>query len=70
MGNTQHDEAADWQTDQESTAVHPAGEMALTRKTTAGARARALAGMALAVGSLTVVTITTGITTISHDAQL
>ncbi|GAA1350091.1 hypothetical protein [Saccharothrix algeriensis] len=53
MSNANRDEVATWDDDQDGD--HPAGEMALTRKTRTGARARALAGLTLAVGAYAVV---------------
>jgi hypothetical protein len=46
-----HDEAANWTSDQTAT-DHPAGDMALVGKVKAGARARALAGLALTTAAI------------------
>ncbi|RKT56486.1 hypothetical protein [Saccharothrix australiensis] len=54
MIDADRDEVATWHDDQDGD--HPAGEMALHRKSRAGARARALAGLTLAVGAYAVVT--------------
>jgi hypothetical protein len=51
--NANHDEVTTWRDAQDGD--HPAGEMALTRKSKTGARARALAGLTLAVGAYAVV---------------
>lgn len=53
MNDADHDEVTTWSEDQDGD--HPAGEMALSRKTKTGARARALAGLTLAVGAYAVV---------------
>jgi hypothetical protein len=53
MSDANHDEVTTWSQDQDGD--HPAGEMALSRKTKTGARARALAGLTLAVGAYAVV---------------
>jgi hypothetical protein len=53
MNDASHDEVTTWSEDQDGD--HPAGEMALSRKTKTGARARALAGLTLAVGAYAVV---------------
>lgn len=53
MSNANHDEVVTW--DETRDGDHPAGEMALSRKTRTGARARALAGLTLAVGAYVVV---------------
>lgn len=53
MSNADHDAVTTWHEDQDGD--HPAGEMALNRKTKTGARARALAGLTLAVGAYVVV---------------
>jgi hypothetical protein len=53
MSDADHDEVTTWSEDQDGD--HPAGEMALSRKTRTGARARALAGLTLAVGAYAVV---------------
>ncbi|NUT94320.1 MAG: hypothetical protein HOY78_20090 [Saccharothrix sp.] len=53
MSDANHDEVPTWRDDQDGD--HPAGEMALTRKNKTGARARALAGLTLAVGAYAVV---------------
>ncbi|MEU4806021.1 hypothetical protein [Actinosynnema sp. NPDC023587] len=53
MSNANHDEVTTWHDDQDGD--HPAGEMALSRKSKTGARARALAGLTLAVGAYVVV---------------
>lgn len=50
--------------------AHPAGEMALVRKSAAGARARALAGMTLAVGACAVVAAGLQDTTVSAPGTL
>ncbi|GGU30924.1 hypothetical protein [Lentzea flava] len=44
---------------------HVIGEMQLTGRSTAGARARALAGLTLAVGAFTAITPTLAETTVS-----
>ncbi|MFD1152615.1 hypothetical protein [Saccharothrix hoggarensis] len=49
MNDANHDAVTTWHEDQDGD--HPAGEMALSRKTKTGARARALAGLTLAVGA-------------------
>ncbi|CCH33660.1 hypothetical protein ABZ816_22335 [Actinosynnema sp. NPDC047251] len=53
MSNANHDEVTTWDDGQDGD--HPAGEMALSRKSKTGARARALAGLTLAVGAYVVV---------------
>ncbi|MBB5959203.1 hypothetical protein FHS29_005823 [Saccharothrix tamanrassetensis] len=53
MSNANRDEVGTWPDDQDGD--HPAGEMALSRKSRTGARARALAGLTLAVGAYAVV---------------
>lgn len=53
MSNADRDEVTTWDDDQDG--AHPAGEMALSRKSRTGARARALAGLTLAVGAYVVV---------------
>ncbi|GGP63090.1 hypothetical protein [Saccharothrix coeruleofusca] len=52
-----------WQEEQDGD--HPAGEMVLRRKSKAGARARALAGMTLAMGACAVVAAGLQDTTVS-----
>lgn len=54
MTNSTHDEAATWMDGHPDT-DHPSGEMALSGKSKIAARARALAGLALASGTLAVV---------------
>ncbi|QFZ22187.1 hypothetical protein [Saccharothrix syringae] len=63
MSNADHAEVTTW--DEARDGDHPAGEMALSRRTRAGARARALAGMTMAVGAYAVVTASTGSWTVS-----
>ncbi|WP_433262811.1 hypothetical protein ACQPZF_30510 [Actinosynnema sp. CS-041913] len=53
MSDANRDEVTTWRDDQDGD--HPAGEMALSRKSKTGARARALAGLTLAVGAYAVV---------------
>lgn len=63
MSNANHDEAPTW--DEAQDGEHPAGEMALSRKTRVGARARALAGLTLAVGAYAAVGAATCTVTVS-----
>ena len=63
MSNATPAEVTTWSEDQDGD--HPAGEMALTRKTKSGARARALAGLTLAVGAYAVVAAAAGSQTVS-----
>ena len=55
MKDANHADATTWSEDQDG--EHPAGEMALSRKAKAGARARALAGLTLAVGAYAAVAV-------------
>ncbi|NUT49577.1 MAG: hypothetical protein HOV94_20055 [Saccharothrix sp.] len=55
MNDANRDEVTTWSEHQDGD--HPAGEMALSRKTKAGARARALAGLTMAVGAYAVVAV-------------
>jgi hypothetical protein len=66
MSNANHDEVTTWDEDQDGD--HPAGEMALSRKTRTGARARALAGLTLAVGAYAVVAANATSITVSAPA--
>ncbi|MFE9749620.1 hypothetical protein ACFYOT_32315 [Saccharothrix saharensis] len=64
MNDANRDEVTTWSADQDGD--HPAGEMALSRRAKAGARARALAGLTLAVGAYAAVTVSEGtMTTVS-----
>ncbi|WP_367137525.1 hypothetical protein [Saccharothrix sp. HUAS TT1] len=62
MSNADH-EVTTWDEDQDGD--HPAGEMALSRTTRTGARARALAGLTLAVGAYAVVAANANSITVS-----
>ncbi|MFD7658124.1 hypothetical protein ACFV4N_29475 [Actinosynnema sp. NPDC059797] len=53
MSNAGHDEVTTW--DETQDGDHPAGDLSLSRRSRVGGRARALAGMALAVGAYAVV---------------
>ncbi|GAA3875835.1 hypothetical protein GCM10022243_45940 [Saccharothrix violaceirubra] len=53
MSNAAHDEPAIWSEDRDG--EHPAGEMSVSGRSRTGARARALAGLTLAVGAYAVV---------------
>ncbi|MEU4768317.1 hypothetical protein AB0H12_34210 [Actinosynnema sp. NPDC023794] len=64
MNDANRDEVTTWSEDQDGD--HPAGEMALSRKARAGARARALAGLTMAVGAYAAVAVSEGtMTTVS-----
>ncbi|MGM1064945.1 hypothetical protein [Saccharothrix sp. Mg75] len=63
MSNADHAEGTAWNEDQGD--EHPAGEMALSRRTRAGGRARALAGLTLAVGACSAIAVTSGSFTVS-----
>jgi hypothetical protein len=64
MNDANRDEATTWSEGQDGD--HPAGEMALSRRAKAGARARALAGLTLAVGAYAAVAVNeTAFTTVS-----
>ncbi|MFC6088462.1 hypothetical protein Q5530_22325 [Saccharothrix sp. BKS2] len=63
MSNAGHDAVTTW--DEAQDGDHPAGDMALSRKSRVGGRARALAGMALAVGAYAVVTASAASGTVS-----
>lgn len=64
MNDANRDEATTWSAAQDGD--HPAGEMALSRRTKAGARARALAGLTLAVGAYAAVAVSeSSMTTVS-----
>ncbi|GAA1305176.1 hypothetical protein [Saccharothrix xinjiangensis] len=54
MSNAGHDEVTTW--DETQDGDHPAGDLSLSHRSRVGGRARALAGMALAVGAYAVVT--------------
>ncbi|MFE2751084.1 hypothetical protein ACFXGA_03660 [Actinosynnema sp. NPDC059335] len=64
MNDANRDEVTTWSEARDGD--HPAGEMALSRRTKAGARARALAGLTLAVGAYAAVAVSeSSMTTVS-----